>query len=402
MNNVERREQGKGQMTKSILHKLLLSRRLCELGCENLSSVNDLSLAIGVNLLQDSVETFLLAVSEYLNAGVTASTKYDQYFDLINTKISPKELPFRIKLVALNKLRVNSKHYGLTPALSEVQGLVETVREFLDETTKSILNLLFSTISLIDLLIDGEHKELLKAAEQAFESGNFADCLIGCRKAIFIRIESHYDAAPLDISEQLTPFYVALFGRKVPFFAQNKKYLDENVRNATDYVILDYESIKIELLESGMDGVSFWNICRLTPQVYRMRKESEWVVKHEFKIMDEEGIKERAEYVLNATINLFVAADQKIAARKSLEHRRYFVSLKRDEVPVYEKADSASRVVSMSPKGFTKLFVDFTVPALRGKGVFWHVVHYEGEMYVCGYISEDEVLGSVKNLSHII
>jgi hypothetical protein len=49
-------------MTKSILHKLLLARRLYDLARENLSSANDLSLAIGVNLLQDSVEAFLLAV----------------------------------------------------------------------------------------------------------------------------------------------------------------------------------------------------------------------------------------------------------------------------------------------------------------------------------------------------
>lgn len=379
-------------MTKSILHKLLLSRRLYELGRENLSSVNDLSLAIGVNLLQDSVEAFLLAVSEYLNAGVTAGTKYDQYFELINAKISPKELPFRSRLVALNKLRVNSKHYGLTPALSEVQGLVVTVREFLDETTKSILNLSFSTISLIDLLRDGEQKELLKAAEQAVESGDFADCLIGCRKAIFVRIESDYNAAPFDTDEQPTPLLAAFLGRKVPFFARNKKYLDEHVRDATDYIMLDHESVEMELLKSGMDSVSFWNIWRLTPEVYRKGKESEWVVKHEFKKMDEEGIKERAEYVLNTTVNLFVAAEQKIAATRSLEYRRYFVSLKRDEVPVYEKADTASKVVSISPKGVTKLFVDFTVPALRGEGIFWHANHYEDELSVWGYIFEDEVL----------
>lgn len=205
-----------------------------------------------------------------MNAGVTTGTKYDQYFGLINAKISPKELPFRSRLVALNKLRVNSKHYGLTPALSEVQGLVVTVREFLDETTKSILNLSFSTISLIDLLRDGQPKELLKAAEHAFESGDFEGCLVGCRKAVFVRIESDYNAAPFHTDEQPTPLLAAVLGRKVPFFARDKKYLDENVRDATDYIMFDHESVEMELLKSGMDSVSFWNIWRLTPEVYRI------------------------------------------------------------------------------------------------------------------------------------
>ncbi len=40
-------------MNRSILHKLLLARRLYELSQENLSSANDLSLGLGVNLLQD-------------------------------------------------------------------------------------------------------------------------------------------------------------------------------------------------------------------------------------------------------------------------------------------------------------------------------------------------------------
>ena len=141
-----------------------------------------------------------------------------------------------------------------------------------------------------------------------------------------------------------------------------------------------------------MDSVSFWNIWRLTPEVYRKDKESEWVVKHEFKKMDEEGIEERAEYILNTTVNLFVTADQKMAATKYLGYQKYFIELKREEVPVYEKADTTSRIVASVPRGVKKLFVDFTVPALHGEGVFWHVAHYEDELSVSGYISADEII----------
>ena len=378
-------------MLRSVLHKLLLARRLYELGRENLSSVNDLSLAIGVNLLQDSVEAFLLAVSEYVNAGVQSGTNYDKYFDLINSKISPKELPFRSRLVALNKLRVNSKHYGLAPAQSEVEGLLVTVREFLDEVTGSILGLSFATVSLIDLIRDGEVKELLKAAEKAFESEDFRACLVYCRKAIFVRIESNYNIAPFGAEEEPKGLAAVFLRGKSPFFARSKEYVDKNVTNATDYIVLDHQDIEMELLKSGIDSVSFWNVWRLTPEVYRSSRESEWVVKNEFKKMDEDGIKDRAEYVVSTTINLFVAADQRIAATRSPDHRRYFTNIRREEIPVYEKADTSSKVVTTTPKGVTKLFVDYTVPALNGEGVFWHVSHSGDGWFVWGYISEEEV-----------
>lgn len=139
-------------MEKSIINKLLLSRRLFEIARENLQSSNELALSIGINLLQDSVEAFLLAVAEKVNAGIKNNTGFDKYFELINLKTSPKELPFQPILISLNKLRVNSKHYGLVPAKSEVDGLFVAVKEFFEEVSSSILDKSFSTLSIIDLL----------------------------------------------------------------------------------------------------------------------------------------------------------------------------------------------------------------------------------------------------------
>lgn len=328
------------------MHKLLLARRLYELSRENLSSANDLSLGIGVNLLQDAVEAFLLAVSESVNAGIQSGTNFDRYFDLINAKIGPKELPFRARLVALNKLRVNSKHYRLAPAKSEAEGLLVTVREFLDEVTNSVLGLNFATISLIDLIRDGEPKNLLREAEAAFHGEDFEVCLVNCRKAIFVRIEFQYDVAPFGAEEGPKGLGLFLLGRKAPFYARSKDYVDKNVNDATDYIVFDHNNVEMDLMKSGMDSVSFWNVWRLTPQVYRSEAGGDWVVKREFGKFEEDGIRERAEYVLDTTINLFVAAHQKLAATRSPERRNYYVKLRREQVPVYEKADVNSEVVS--------------------------------------------------------
>lgn len=373
------------------MHKLLLARRLYELARENLSAVNDLSLGIGVNLLQDAVEAFLLAVSEHVNAGIQSTTSFEKYFDLVDAKITPRELPFRPRLVALNKLRVNSKHYGLAPAQSEVEGLLVTVREFFDEVTQSVLGLSFATVSLIDLVRAGEAKELLRAAEEAFRSEEFDSCLINCRKAIFVRIEWSYDVA--DFAVDAPPGRLGLFawGKRAPYFARNKEYVAKNVNDPTDYIVLDHNDVEMELMKSGMDSVSFWNVWRLTPEVYRHGADGEWVVKRDLQKLDREGIKERAEYVLDTTVNLFVAADQKRAGMRSPERRKYYVTLREERVPVYEKADVNSKVVETTPEGVTQLFVDFAVPALNGEGMFWHVVHFGDGWSIWGYIHEDTV-----------
>lgn len=375
-------------MNPSVMHKLLLARRLFHLGEENLASNNDLSLSIGVNLLQDSVEAFLLAVSEHVNAGIQAKTPFEQYFGLINIKIGPKKLPFRVPLTALNKLRVNSKHFGLAPAKSETERMLVTVREFLDEVTQSVLGLSFASVSLIDLLRDGEAKCFLKEAEVAFANKEYESCLVACRKAVFVTIESEYDVAPFGT---LGPDEQPFGSGRVPHYARNKKYIEERVKDATDYIVLDHDTLELDLMRFGMDNVSFWNVWRLTPSVYRKEAAKEWIIKREFGKLDKNGLKERTEYVLDATISLLLSADQRIAAKRSPKYGRYFIDLRNEQVPVYEKADSNSKVVSTTPKGLKRLFVDFQVPSLNGEGMYWHVVHVAKNYHIWGYISNEVV-----------
>ena len=161
-------------MNKSILNKLLLSRSLYHLAKENIASTSGIRLSIACNLLQDAVECFLLALSEHVNAGIGKKTDFDKYFEQINLKIALRELPFRPRLIALNKLRVNSKHYGLEPSKTELEPLLTTAWEFFNEVTRTDFGKEFVTISLVDVLRDGEAKDLLRQAESAYESQNYA------------------------------------------------------------------------------------------------------------------------------------------------------------------------------------------------------------------------------------
>jgi len=51
-------------MRKSTINKILLSRRIYQLSQDHLNSDNEISLSVGINLLQDSVEIYLLALAD--------------------------------------------------------------------------------------------------------------------------------------------------------------------------------------------------------------------------------------------------------------------------------------------------------------------------------------------------
>jgi len=378
-------------MRKNTITKILLSRRLYQISLENLNSNNELSLSIGVILLQDSVEIFLLAVAEHIDADVGNSTNFNKYFDLINKKISPKELPFRFRLNSLNKLRVNAKHYGLSPSKSETAGLIETVKEFFEEVSLQIFEKEFVAISLVDLINEGEAKDFLAAAENDYSTGEYENVLINCRKAIYVEIESDYDISPYIDESERKGFGLMLMGYKAPFYARNKKYIDENVKEPTDFIVYDHDELDMDLLRAGMSRLDYWNVWRLTPAVYRKDKESDWIIKYEFRKFDEQGIKDRAEYVLDSTINLILTKHLDLKRSKSPTYRNYFVNLKHDSAPLYEKADKKSKIIERVPAGINKVFVDSKVPSLSGEGLFWHVSHFEDDLHLYGFIDNEDV-----------
>src|SRR6516164_8679427 len=84
-----------------------------------------------------------------------------QLYDDVDAAISPERLSFRPKIVALNKRRINSKHYGICPDKKEATRLLESITEFLEDSFKKGLGANFRTVSLLDLLTKDEVNSLL-------------------------------------------------------------------------------------------------------------------------------------------------------------------------------------------------------------------------------------------------
>jgi hypothetical protein len=378
-------------MERSTINKIITSRHLYTLAKDHLSSEKGIKISVGVNLLQDSVELFLLAVSEFVDANIGPNTKFYEYFDIINNKLEGKELPFKGRLLSLNKLRVNSKHHGIQPASEETKDLLTVVNEFYEEVSVFVFKKKFAAFSLIDLLTDGESKELLKSAEDSFEKRDYSKTLIDCRKAIYVEIEQYYNIyhyKDVDPAKQKTALGLfSMQGYKAPYWAKNKNYIDEHVAEPTDYIVYDHNLLEMELLKSGASSNTFWNIHNLTPKVFRTKNE-QWVLKDEFECFEKEGLQERAEYVLSATVELILSLHQSRKQYKSTGYRSYYIDLIEPKVPVYSKASLKSQIVRLTPDGVIRLDTDFRVTGLDSEDTFWHVSYYNSDdhIYFSGYV----------------
>lgn len=370
-------------MNIEIIRRVCLSRHLFELGKSSLKSPNDLFLFSSVNLLQDSVEAFLLAISDYVNANISFKTTFDQYFTLINKKIAPKELPFKPKLLRLNKIRVSSKHYGIMPSRQECEPLIISVREFFEEVSTSILNINFSTVSTIDLLSDRESKNHLLEAKQFLENNEYLECSISCRKAIYEELLWDYNIEKF-LDPEKTKGFLGGYSN-APYYTRNKKYIEENVKNPTDYIVIDHSHLDQEIVKYSIDHTMFWNIWRLTPDVYN-DPEKNWVVKYEFNKIDNEILKDKIEYIFNSTVDMILSIHIIRNNIKTQEHQRFFIELRKDKVPVLDKADSNSDIIDTTPEGVYKLDCDYHVAGLDGSGPFWKITHIEAKKYISGYV----------------
>lgn len=369
------------------IRRVVLSRHLYEFAAGSLRSANDMHLFAAVNLMQDAVEAFLVGLADHLNCNVDQHTKFDRYFVLINEKIAPKELPFKAKLLRLNRVRIDSKHYGIQPARDECDRLLMLVREFFEEASTSILERPFASISAIDLLREGEPKGFLKEAQEALANNDHETCAIACRKALYCEIEHRYDIS--EYADGVPRGLLAGFS-SAPYYAKNKKFIEENVREPTGFIVYDHARVNEHLLVSGADNTAFWNVWRLTPEVFK-RRSGDWVVKYDLAKLDPEVLADKIEYIFSATLDVVLSLHRTWQATQSGPNRRFHLDLSREEVPIYSKADTASEVTAFTPPGLTRLDTDYWVEGLQGDGPYWHICHYDQEVFLYGFIHADVV-----------
>jgi hypothetical protein len=383
-------------LTTSVINKLILARHLFAMASDNLKSHREIALFATVNLMQDAVEAFLLGVSEHINAGISSGTTFERYFEKIDERIAPKTLSFRSRLIALNKVRVAAKHHGVKPDRKELEDFAVVCREFFNESCNSIMGVPFWSISLIDLLDEDESKQLLAAAQVAFDGARYLECLIACRKVLFIEFERRFDVAKFRDTEP-SPLLSAF--SSAPFYARSQNYVRDFVETPFDYIVFDHQRLDGELMAQGIDTQIFWNIWRLTPSVYRFEEygkpKGEWLIKREME-KEAKATEEQASYVLENIIDITIRIRQRASLLRYHGPSFYYIRLKHEGVSVYKRADRNSPISKVTEAGLRKVNVDYATPGLDGDGTYWRVSHY-GDAQTpqtdsfYGFIHEDDV-----------
>lgn len=379
-------------MDIEIVRRISLARYLYELGMSNLKTGNDMHLFAGVNLLQDAVEAFLVAVGDYVRATIDAKTDFDKYFVKIDEKRAPAQLPFRSQLFRLNRIRVDSKHHGIQPARGECERLAVSVREFFEEVTREVFGATFSTVSALDLLDESDVRAALTEAKTALEKKDYRAVAIACRKVAYLEVEQHYSiykfrpGAPEGVGlGDLFTFSQA------PYFAQSASYIKDHVHDPSDYIVLDHSRVYQELLSKGVETEDFWNIWRLTPAMFRSPDTGEWIVREEFKKLDATVLAGEAEYLFTAALNVALGFQASRRRVRLAKYDRYTVALRREEVPVYTKADRKSQEVGRTARGQTAIGTDYWVKGLADEDFYWHVTHFSDNGFLIGFIHNEDV-----------
>lgn len=363
-------------MKADTLHKLMMARILLE-DAEEICLAGDKFMASsGLVILQDAVELVLIAclIEKGVDPRGTESLSFPQLLKEIE-KI--EGLDIRVvrstDLVAMNKQRVLVKHYGQMAEPATVANYLEASREAVGTLLREVVNVDLNQIVLSELLSDGEAKDFMQGAYRAMDNDKPLQALIETRKALFVEIEADYSVIDWKdyVSESGESFLEILLdrgGRKAPFHTKNKSWIEENVRTPFDYIQLDHNQVRDDLVEWGVPTQDFWNVRRLTPGVFRGSKDGKWSVRLQPKHVSEGATMANARYCVDRAVSLILKKHHHHnLARYIGEYPVGRVTAKvKDRQPVYNKASISSTVSRYIEVG-VKVDVRSSLTGLDGK-----------------------------------
>jgi hypothetical protein len=168
--------------------QLLLVKRLF-LESQNFAERGDpVSAGLAISLMQDAVELYVWTVIKEKNVTVKDGDGFVTNLDSLQ-KVGIA-MPFKARLLELNRARVNFKHYGNLPAPAEAQKHTAYVEEALQIAMQTHFSVDVDSLSLADLIVDTTIRDLLKSAELQMSEGKFFEASVELSKAKVQALES--------------------------------------------------------------------------------------------------------------------------------------------------------------------------------------------------------------------
>lgn len=356
-------------MKEETVRTLITARALFESANPLCLSENTTTASAGLIILQDAIELVFIACLRELSV--------DEERDIDDLGISGmlKELTKKSvhiikqdKIKALNKQRVIVKHHGQHADIATVREYHATVVEVVDDLLRKVVGQPLDEIMLHQLILSDETRKVVQEAVAAIEQENWFEALAAVRMAIFLEIETEYniyDWKDYDDNDTNLGIFAFMFkgGRKAPWHTRKKQWIEKNVRTPFDYIQLDHEKLKIDLIEWGVPTQDFWNIWRLTPKVFQRTKKSDWVKEGEV-VKHLAATEENAKYCLDRALSIILKKQMHLDSRKWIRDTARFIQVRvTSEQKIYETASLNSAIIGSVPAN-TIYDADLFTPSL--------------------------------------
>ncbi|MCX2983379.1 hypothetical protein EYC98_21170 [Halieaceae bacterium IMCC14734] len=362
-------------MKSSTLHATLTAKALFDEAHSLVDSGNVYSCSAGLVLLQDAVELIVLGLLGEIGVDEAKNLEKKSFDELLGElKNTGTPMPKIGTVKALNKQRVITKHYGQLAQPDTVRNYFVASNMLVGAALRHVLGKSIDEILVTELLPECEAKTLLDMAIEKKDQGDYLGCLIDVRRAFYVEYEQEYAIHRwADAESSSDGLFAALArgGMKAPYYTRSKDWIEKNVKTPGDYVQVDLNTLRSDSLEWGVSTSLVENIMRLTPQVFRPEKDSEWRVEYDRHFPANEANEANCNYCLDGAISI-------LGKKKEHEQARRWPRRERFDAPktiyigrcLYKLARADSEVVHEIQEGFV----------------------YNVSMYVSGFLEGEQFL----------
>ncbi|GAI99240.1 unnamed protein product, partial [marine sediment metagenome] len=240
------------------------------------------------------------------------------------------------------------------------------VKLFFSELSLRFFNRDIDSISLVDLIDDVNLRKYLKKAENDLEKSKYKDCQINCRKALFMVFEESYDIRYIGNESNLN----------VLLNYNEEKYqekIEKTVFNPIDFIKIRQGGIKDELIEMGIEYLTFKNLMILTPEMYYYKEKNEWAIKENFLSIREYN-RENAYYCLKNSVNIILKMQRYKDKTKRSREGGSGKAVSGIQANVYKKASKKSNIMHVLKSTLKYTFlIEFKIKGLDDDSYFYSV-----------------------------
>lgn len=229
-------------------------------------------------------------------------------------------------LKAMNKQRVLVKHHAQLAEPAAVSNYHEAALFAVDAVLKDVIGKSLRLVVVADAISEPHLKAYIADASTHIEHGEYFDSMVSIRKALFLAIEKEYDVKAWEDEEPNAISSLLRFS-KAPFYARNKAWIQQHVKDPLGYIQLDLAEVRSDMIELGIDPEEFFNVWRLTPAVYQLESGA-WAVKTESR-NENAATEANARYCLDVVVAILVRQQSRKNIRRWSPYRSWRARLLR-------------------------------------------------------------------------